>query len=56
MSSPTIDAAFVQAVAENRQELLRCDFVSGMRTLEVTLAANESARTGKPVECVSWKA
>lgn len=46
---PNIDAAFVQAVRTGDPSPIRCDYAEGLRTLAVTLAANESARTGQPV-------
>jgi myo-inositol 2-dehydrogenase/D-chiro-inositol 1-dehydrogenase len=44
------DTAFVRAVAEGRPELLKSDYLSGVRTLAVTIAGDLSARTGKPVD------
>lgn len=44
------DRAFVQAVMEGRPELIRTDYENGVRTLAVTLAGEQSGRTGRPVE------
>ena len=38
-------SAFIQ---EGKPSQIRCDYEDGLRTLDVTLAANESARTGQP--------
>lgn len=43
-------AAFVQAVAEGRPELIQSTYENGVRTLAVTLAADRSERTGAPVD------
>lgn len=43
------DNAFVEALVSNRPELILSPYADAMKTLEVTLAANESARTGIPV-------
>jgi predicted dehydrogenase len=45
-----IDRAFVDAVRTGDRSLLRIDYADAVRTLAVTLAANESAQTGKPVQ------
>ncbi|GIQ62015.1 hypothetical protein PACILC2_05830 [Paenibacillus cisolokensis] len=50
------DRAFVEAVRTGRQELVRCGFDDALATLEVTLAANESARTGRQVAIGASKA
>jgi len=44
------DSAFLKAVAENDPTLIRSDYLSGVRTLAVTLAGEKSARTGQPVK------
>ncbi len=44
-----IDQGFVQAILTGNPELIRCNYDEGLRTLDVTLAANESAATGRPV-------
>ena len=44
------DAAFIQAVRTGDRSLLLTDYYDGLKTCEVTLAANESAKTGKAVE------
>lgn len=46
---PSIDHAFVTALRTGDRSHIRCDYEDGLRTLAVTLAANESARTGQPV-------
>lgn len=43
------DRAFVQAVAEGRPEPIQADYLSGVRTLAVTVAGERSARSGQPV-------
>lgn len=45
----SIDDAFIQAILTKNPSLVRSDYADGLRTCAVTLAANESARTGKPV-------
>jgi myo-inositol 2-dehydrogenase / D-chiro-inositol 1-dehydrogenase len=45
----SIDAAFVDAVRLNDPSLIRSSYDDAVRTLAVTLAADESARTGQPV-------
>jgi predicted dehydrogenase len=45
----TIDQAFIRAVATGDRSLIRSPYEDGLRSMDVTLAANESARTGKPV-------
>ena len=44
------DAAFVRAVADGRPDLVRSDYASAVRTLAVTVAAERSARSGRPIE------
>ena len=44
-----IDQAFVEAVRTGSPAPILCDYLDGLRTLDVTLAANESAATGRPV-------
>lgn len=43
------DAAFVEAIKTGDQSLIKSDYLSGIRTLAVTIAGERSARTGKPV-------
>lgn len=43
------DQAFVDAVRSGDPSGIRCSYADGVRTLAVCLAANESARTGRPV-------
>ncbi len=45
----SIDAAFVAAIRTGDAGIIPCSYRSGLQTSAVTLAANESARTGKPV-------
>lgn len=49
--SPTLieDQVFVRAVRTGKAGAVRSDCDDALRTLAVTLAANESAKTGKPV-------
>ncbi len=44
-----IDQAFVSAIRAGDQSLIPCSYEDGLRTCDVTLAANESARTGEAV-------
>lgn len=44
-----IDEAFVRAILADDQSIIPCSYEEGLRTADVTLAANESARTGQPV-------
>ncbi|MEA3400923.1 MAG: Gfo/Idh/MocA family oxidoreductase [Armatimonadota bacterium] len=46
---PSIDEVFVQAIREGDQSLIPCSYEEGLRTCDVTLAANRSAETGRPV-------
>jgi predicted dehydrogenase len=46
----SIDAAFVEAVRARDPALVRSDYHDAVRTLAVTLAADESARSGQPVD------
>jgi len=43
------DQAFVRAVGTRSPELLRSDYINGLRTLAVTIANDRSARSGHPV-------
>jgi len=45
----SIDEAFIQAILTQNRSLIRSDYTDGLKTCAVTLAANESARTGRPV-------
>lgn len=45
----TQDDAFIRAVETGDRSLILADYTQALRTLEVTLAANESAKTGQPV-------
>ena len=44
----SIDAAFVHAVASDDRTPILCDYEEGLKSAAVSLAANESARTGRP--------
>ncbi|MCS6859062.1 MAG: Gfo/Idh/MocA family oxidoreductase [Abditibacteriales bacterium] len=46
---PSIDEVFIHAVRTGDASLIQSDYADALRTLDVTLAANESARTGQPV-------
>lgn len=48
-SLPNVDQAFIRAIQDGNPGPIRCDYEDGLRTLDVTLAANESARTGQAV-------
>jgi myo-inositol 2-dehydrogenase / D-chiro-inositol 1-dehydrogenase len=52
----SIDAAFVDAVRLNDPSLIRSNYDDAVRTLAVTLAADESARTGQPVDVAAFAA
>ncbi|ETT60703.1 oxidoreductase domain-containing protein, partial [Paenibacillus sp. FSL H8-457] len=41
--------AFIDAIRSNDPSLVLASYEDGFKTLEVTLAANESAETGQPV-------
>jgi len=43
------DNAFIDAVRLNDPSRILCPYAEGLKTLKVTLAANQSMRTGKPV-------
>lgn len=42
--------AFIEAIRTGNRSLIRSTYDDALRTAEVTLAANESARSGKPVD------
>jgi len=44
------DAAFIEAVRENDKKKILCTYSDAVKTLEITLAANQSMETGKPVK------
>lgn len=48
--TPSIDAAFVEAIRSGNGGAIPCSYRSGLQTSAVTLAANESARTERPVQ------
>ncbi|OIO02402.1 gfo/Idh/MocA family oxidoreductase [Candidatus Desantisbacteria bacterium CG_4_10_14_0_8_um_filter_48_22] len=45
--------AFIEAVKTGDRSGIRCDYEDGMKTLEVTLAVNESIRTGRIIKIKS---
>jgi len=49
-AGPSIHETFVEAIRKNDPSLVRSDYADALKTTEITLGANESARTGKPVE------
>ncbi len=49
-ATSNIDEAFVAAIRSGDASTIPCSYRSGLQTSAVTLAANESARSGKPVE------
>lgn len=46
----SIDAAFVRAVATGDASPILCDYEEGLKSAAVSLAGNESAATGRPVD------
>ena len=46
-----IDAAFIQAVQSGDRSSIRCDYREGLKSAAVCIAANESAKSGGPVDC-----
>jgi len=44
------DEAFIEAIRTGDRSLVLTDYYDGLKTCEVTLGANQSAQTGKPVE------
>ncbi len=46
---PSIDEMFVRAIRSNDQSVVLSSYRDGLITCDVTLAANESAATGRPV-------
>jgi len=44
------DAAFIEAVRRNDPSKVMCPYSDGLKTLKVTLAANKSMETGRPVK------
>lgn len=47
------DKAFLEAIRTGRRERVLCDYSEAAKTLAVTLAANLSAETGKPITVAS---
>ena len=48
-ASPTIDQVFVEAVRTKDASKIRSDYFDALKSLDVCLAMNDSAETGKPV-------
>jgi len=46
----SIQQAFIHAIRTGDRSVIRSDYHDALKTTEVTLAANQSAKTGKPVE------
>ncbi len=44
------DTAFVQAVKSGKRAAIKSNYADALKTLAVTLAANQSAKTGKTVK------
>jgi predicted dehydrogenase len=49
-AGPNIQESFIRAVRTGDRSAIRSDYADALKTTEVTLGANESARTRKPVE------
>ena len=45
----SIDEAFIHAIRTGDRSVIRSDYYDALKTTEVTLAANKSAETGRPV-------
>ncbi|MBT3268559.1 Gfo/Idh/MocA family oxidoreductase [Candidatus Poribacteria bacterium] len=45
----SIDDAFIQAIQQNDPSIVLSDYTEGLKTCAITVAANESAQTGRPV-------
>jgi myo-inositol 2-dehydrogenase/D-chiro-inositol 1-dehydrogenase len=43
------DDAFIDAIVSRETNRILCPYEKALKTLEVTLAANESAQTGNPI-------
>ena len=48
----SIDQSFVKAVATGDASLIKTPYDDGLRSLDVTLAANQSAIEGRPIKPV----
>ena len=44
------DRAFITAVRTGNRKLIRCDFAEAVRSLQVSLAVNNSIKSGKVVK------
>lgn len=51
----TEDEAFVRAVATGDPSALRSTYTDAVKTLAISLAANESAETGEPIRLDQWQ-
>jgi predicted dehydrogenase len=49
------DAAFIAAVREGSAEGIQCSYPDGVKTLEISVAANRSLESGKPVAVAGVK-
>ena len=45
-----LDQAFIEAILTGDRSLVKTDYEDGLKTAAITLAANESAKTGEPVK------
>ena len=43
------DKAFIEAVRTGNRSLIQCDYPDAVKTLEISVAANRSMETGRPV-------
>jgi len=50
LKADNIDTAFIQAIVENDQSIILSDYEDGLKSAALSIAANESAETGQPVE------
>ena len=48
---PGIDAAFVLALRSGDRSSIQCDYREGLKSAAVCIAANQSAKSGRPVDC-----
>ncbi|MBI2297612.1 MAG: Gfo/Idh/MocA family oxidoreductase [Armatimonadetes bacterium] len=55
LEAMSIDEGFVRALQSGDGSTIRSTYADAVRTLEVTLAANESAASGRVVECTAWR-
>ena len=45
-----LDQSFIEAILTGDRSLITDDYENGLKTTAITLAANESAKTNKPVK------